>query len=166
MTGSLPLSETAPDVVVLCARFDLPAPPVYVDYADFGYEQSFCHVSAKHREMTNNGKRVHGWAIWQFAGLAIAEFHSVWKNPDGNLVDVTPPKFNSSRVLFSPDERLKIEESGEDILFYTDIASNGNPPYFFKEDRVDYDSWPLPKSYPDLVRYCNKLAFQISDILT
>lgn len=51
------------------------------------------------------GEVVHGWRIYIMPGLFLeAEFHAVWKAPDGRLVDVSlPPEEGTSRIVFFPD---------------------------------------------------------------
>jgi hypothetical protein len=53
-----------------------------------------------------------GWAIWERSGVFIeAEFHAVWKKPDGTFLDLNPRsiKFKIDSILFIPDETLKYE---------------------------------------------------------
>ena len=51
------------------------------------------------------GSKLMGWAIWEWPGVFIeAEFHCVWKAPDGKLFDPTPQRFQTeNRNLFLPD---------------------------------------------------------------
>lgn len=56
------------------------------------------HVAA------HGGKQLIGWAIWETPGVFIeAEFHAVWQNPDGALLDLTPRPVPLSNILFLPD---------------------------------------------------------------
>lgn len=50
------------------------------------------------------GSEVLGWALWEWPGLMIeAEFHAVWRHPDGRLVDVSPRLDEDTTILFLPD---------------------------------------------------------------
>src|SRR5690554_5478469 len=58
------------------------------------------------------GSQQLGWAIWERPGVFIeAEFHAVWKKPDGTFLDLNPRpiQFKIDSILFVPDERLKYE---------------------------------------------------------
>lgn len=58
------------------------------------------------------GEMVLGWQIWEWYGFMLeAEFHAVWKSPDGLLKDVTPKPMSFVRVLFLPDQSLKYDGS-------------------------------------------------------
>lgn len=65
-----------------------------------------CHVNVwAHWKRNPGGGAVAGWVIWQAkaANFVEAEFHSVWCDPKGNLIDVTPRKDGERYVLFVPD---------------------------------------------------------------
>jgi hypothetical protein len=52
------------------------------------------------------GSVVYGWQIWEtLPGVMMeAEFHAVWKDPNGIMYDVTPHMFDSIKhILFLPD---------------------------------------------------------------
>lgn len=52
----------------------------------------------------HGGEAVTGWALWEFPTLFVeAEFHCVWRMPDGRLVDMAPKQSPTQRVLFLPD---------------------------------------------------------------
>jgi len=54
--------------------------------------------------MMNGGQQVNGWAIWQWANVLVeAEAHSVWRSPEGELIDITPHVNGESQVLFLHD---------------------------------------------------------------
>src|SRR5260221_7205353 len=57
----------------------------------------------------NGGRRVLGWALWEWPGVLIeGEFHAVWERPDGRLVDATPNSIKIQRILFLPDPKAEI----------------------------------------------------------
>lgn len=50
------------------------------------------------------GERVLGWRIWENPGFWLeAEFHAVWRRPDGSLVDLTPVEAHFERMVFVED---------------------------------------------------------------
>ncbi len=136
----------------------LTATPEFIPYEPFGYEENYCHISTKHRVLTAGGKRVHGWALWEFQDLIIGEFHSIWERPDGTLIDVTPPKFGANRVLFVRDPACAIEEANGAYLLHTDRTSWPELPFVFQGAPSEYSHWLLAPDHADLVRYCQVLG--------
>jgi len=52
----------------------------------------------------HGGEIVYGWRIWEWPGVMLeAEFHAVWRDPDGVLHDLTPTPQGERRSLFVPD---------------------------------------------------------------
>ena len=164
--GKVPTSETDDDVEELVSIAGLTDAPEYVTYQDFGYESDWCHVSAKHRALVDGGKRVHGWIIWQFEELALAEFHSVWEDSEGNLVDVTPPTYGQDRVLFVRDRGTRIEEHDGIYRLPTNWSSIQDMPHFLHGEPTSDTFWPLDPATHSLVNYCKKLDIPVEEILT
>jgi hypothetical protein len=55
-------------------------------------------------------RAVIGWSIWELPGVFIeAEFHSIWRSPDGAFIDITPRKSQTERVLFLIDPHRTYE---------------------------------------------------------
>jgi hypothetical protein len=52
----------------------------------------------------HRGDQVIGWTIWEWPRVLIeAEFHCVWRQSDGTLLDITPKPVQVPRILFLPD---------------------------------------------------------------
>jgi hypothetical protein len=166
---ALPGSTTHPDVLEFLNLWGL-RDPVYLDYEDVGegYAPNFCHVSAKHVASKRGGRRIHGWALWRFTqggvDVIVADFHSVWENPDGKIVDVTPPKAGD-RVLFVPDPSLAIGRTNNIQKLYTnrtnvpDERTNGQRGLrLWGGNPTDDEFFDVPDDRPDLVGYCEKLG--------
>jgi len=52
------------------------------------------------------GEQKFGWSIWHWPKVFIeAEFHCIWKRPDGLLIDITPKLLPFDRILFLPDPK-------------------------------------------------------------
>ena len=50
------------------------------------------------------GERILGWTIWEWPNVLIeAEFHAIWKSPEGTLLDITPKADGESEILFVSD---------------------------------------------------------------
>ena len=46
-----------------------------------------------------------GRIIWEYPGIYLtAEFHTVWVDPGGNLVDITPKPDREMRIVFAGDQ--------------------------------------------------------------
>lgn len=63
----------------------------------------------------HGGKQLTGWAIWEGTHIIEAEFHAVWRNPEGRIVDLTPrpPELALANILFLED--LGREYTGRQI---------------------------------------------------
>ncbi|MBJ8452933.1 hypothetical protein I6M90_13900 [Acinetobacter bereziniae] len=56
----------------------------------------------------NGGERVLGWTLWELPGLFIeAEFHAVWKSPEGELIDLNPRPLKTENILFLQDDSIE-----------------------------------------------------------
>lgn len=52
----------------------------------------------------NGGGVEYGWAVWHLRGAYFeAEHHGVWRDLNGQLIDVSPQVNDYSRILFLPD---------------------------------------------------------------
>jgi hypothetical protein len=50
------------------------------------------------------GAFVLGWAIWEIPGVMIeAELHAVWRQPSGQLLDISPREVPFREITFLPD---------------------------------------------------------------
>lgn len=64
----------------------------------------FCNLTVAEKIKKEGGKPVHGWTIWEWAGVFwTAEFHMVWENPNGEMIDVTPKPDGETSILFLRD---------------------------------------------------------------
>jgi len=63
-----------------------------------------CFAVVERQVRQCGGSICYGWQIWEWPGVMIeAEFHAVWKDPDGNLHDVTPKRISVQQILFLSD---------------------------------------------------------------
>lgn len=53
----------------------------------------------------HGGKQLTGWAIWEGAHIIEAEFHAVWQDTEGRIVDLSPrpPQMTLASILFLED---------------------------------------------------------------
>jgi hypothetical protein len=63
-----------------------------------------CFVNIERHLATNGGSMCVGWQIWEWPRVLVeAEFHAVWKDKTGTLIDITPKQDREERILFLPD---------------------------------------------------------------
>ena len=56
---------------------------------------------------TNEGKVLTGWAVWLHPMCMIeAEFHVIYQDKNGVLIDITPHKGNPDKILFLEDNTI------------------------------------------------------------
>lgn len=100
-----------PYVLSFC-RSVVPNPnPVYVEVRPTaGAQERDCFSVVAEQIRTNGGEEQIGWIIWEWPKVFLeAEFHSVWRQPDGELLDITPHAVQTTKVLFLPDPRRRYE---------------------------------------------------------
>ena len=69
-----------------------------------GKPQLECFPTVAEHVAEHGGESVVGWAVWEVSGVFVeAEFHCVWKAPDGTLHDLTPRPIPLESILFLPD---------------------------------------------------------------
>lgn len=69
-----------------------------------------CHRNVFTQVESQGGEVVHGWCVWEHpCRLIEAIFHTVWRSPAGNLIDITPHRDGEQRILFIPDPTRKYE---------------------------------------------------------
>ncbi|MDO8728541.1 MAG: hypothetical protein Q7K26_01470 [bacterium] len=74
-------------------------------------EGAMCHFNAWLKWEKDEGSVQAGWILGQDKNAQFCEaiFHSVWKSPNGDLIDVTPRQDQEKRILFVPDHIRHIE---------------------------------------------------------
>lgn len=104
-------AEISPKLKALIDELVPGGSPTYV--AIKPTEQSALHQcvpTVEHQVMTFGGRALLGWSLWELPSLYIeAEFHCIWEDPSGSLVDVTPRQPEKQQVLFLQDPNLRYE---------------------------------------------------------
>jgi len=60
--------------------------------------------AVERRVIAQGGSASFGWELWEWPRLFIqADFHSLWRQPDGTLQDITPRPLGVRTILFLPD---------------------------------------------------------------
>lgn len=76
----------------------------------FNAEIDNCHVNNMIKQKLCGGDIVFGWIIWEDKEVNFVEacFHSLWKDNQGNLFDITPRKDGEQIILFVQDNTRTI----------------------------------------------------------
>lgn len=85
--------------------------PVYVDVRPIpGAPSKECFTIVEEHIQTHGGTSVIGWSLWEMPTLFVeAEFHAVWRSPDGGLLDIAPKPEPTQRTLFLIDPTREYE---------------------------------------------------------
>ena len=163
--GKVPFNDH-PAVLCFLKKWGLTENPTRLHYADHGYDAAQCHVSAKHKALSDGGRRVHGWALWMFDDFLLADHHSVWEDSDGNLIDVTPPSSGGIEILFVRDDTAIIEHVDGAIQLFTQRTADDSIHWFWQGHSSEYANWQCSPDKADLVAYTEKLNMPVLRILT
>ncbi|MBB3871660.1 hypothetical protein [Brevundimonas mediterranea] len=64
----------------------------------------WCNDGVRLKVAAEGGEPVYGWVIWEWApALLTAEFHCVWRSPEGALIDITPKPRREETIVFVDD---------------------------------------------------------------
>lgn len=102
-------------------------------------ELNDCFGNVDKKIEKDGGKRHYGWVIWKSKILYEAEFHAVWENERGALIDVSPHEFDYKRIMF---------------------VSKNNYPYngqYVDNIRINYTKNPLVDDFIRLSEVINKM---------
>lgn len=106
--------EIDANVEVMVNKLATNIAPIYLTIKPESYAQiNECVPAVQQKICNDGGEIVYGWALWLHPMFKIieAEFHSVWRSPDNELIDVTPKpsELSIGRILFLPDPNLRYE---------------------------------------------------------
>jgi hypothetical protein len=63
-----------------------------------------CFENVRLQVAAHGGGIRYGWMLWEWPAILLeAEFHAVWANPQGSLLDVTPKVDGEKQILFLPN---------------------------------------------------------------
>ena len=121
-------------------------PPVYVPIRPRADSiENDCFENVRRQMAEAGGDIVHGWRIYDCPGIFLeAEFHAVWKAPDGRLVDVSlPPEEGTERIVFFPDPTRTFEGEPVPSRRWPLVQMRGLREYF---KAIDEHQLPLRES--------------------
>ena len=131
-----------PYVVSFCRSFVADPQPVYVAVQPVrGAATNDCFKTVPQHVAVVGGEQIIGWAIWEWPRVLIeAEFHCVWRQSNGTLLDISPKVVPIPRILFVSD-----------------------PTRSYKGRQVDNIRRPLDRD-PAIKRFC-ELSTRLHDAL-
>ncbi|RCS47656.1 hypothetical protein DTL42_14135 [Bremerella cremea] len=93
------------DIRAFCQSLVAGSTALFVDFVQVdGAVPDECFDNVDLLVTNQGGRPLLGWTIWEWEGALLeAEFHAVWEDDDGNLVDPTPKADGEQRILFLPD---------------------------------------------------------------
>lgn len=121
---------------------------VEVDYYGFpNSEFSECFSNVEQAVKEFGGSIQYGWNIWQNYIYLDAEFHAVWRMPDGALKDVTPQMDGEKAITFVPADNRNYRGfsiknrrypciDSDDVKELLDIYNSVTRPAFEIEDHI------------------------------
>lgn len=91
-----------------------------------------CFPLVEHYVHENGGRSETGWAIWELPGVFIeAEFHAVWKSPDGEYLDIVPRARQFEQILFLPDSTRRYQGKQVDNIRKALVRDNDVKRFLF-----------------------------------
>src|SRR5205085_4684270 len=63
-----------------------------------------CYKDVERQVVEFGGEIAYGWEVWEWPRIIIeAEFHAVWRSPEGDLTDVTSKADGEQAIVFISD---------------------------------------------------------------
>jgi hypothetical protein len=102
-------TRITPEILKLCGELVPGSRPQFLAVTPVeGVEVKDCFPAVARQVRDHGGSICHGWQIWEWPGVMLeAEFHAVWRTPNGQLRDITPKPEPIPRILFLPDPSRK-----------------------------------------------------------
>ncbi len=90
----------------LLSKLGIESKPMIVDIVpESDAENGNCFVNALRKVEDEGGEVIYGWQFCEYPYMIEAEFHAIWKAPNGKIVDITPSLDpNVKQILFAIDE--------------------------------------------------------------
>lgn len=84
----------------------------------------FCYDNVAEYVRRNGGSIQYCYLLWESKKHIVAEHHSIWRSPEGELIDITPQDTNT----------LALDWDGKVSVVLTDVEYNGHkaPPIYIQ----------------------------------
>jgi hypothetical protein len=85
--------------------------PVFVPVVDDQHGlYGWCSDGVAEKVKADGGIPLFGWTIWDWPGVMLtAEYHCVWRDANGEVLDITPKPKGESRILFVPEPHVPVD---------------------------------------------------------
>ena len=105
MIGVTTPREVSKEILVLCRELVSKSQPRFLEVRPTSNtDPGDCFPAVARHAEAHGGSVCYGWLIWEWPGVFVeAEFHAVWRDPEGKLHDITHAPEGISRILFLPD---------------------------------------------------------------
>ena len=91
------------DISRLISQLESTEQPIFIPCRPAQHAQvNECFPAVEKMVSINQGSMCLGWQIWKTRLLVEAEFHAVWRSPEGELIDITPKPIALQKILFLP----------------------------------------------------------------
>lgn len=101
---------TNENVPVLLAKLKPTGNPVSISVVpEDGTAPNECFDNVAAKILRDGGERIVGWQLWQHPFMLEAEYHAVWRSPEGSIVDITPKNIRTDHILFVEDRNRPYE---------------------------------------------------------
>lgn len=103
------VKETSPSAITEVIRqfastFAANAPSVIPVEQDQHGLYGWCSDGVHEKVKADGGEPVFGWTIWEWPNVLLtAEFHCVWRDASGRLIDITPKPKGEQTIVFVSD---------------------------------------------------------------
>jgi hypothetical protein len=130
-------AEIRGDIIRFCNELSPGASPEFVGFdGSVAGVQDNCFSNVSRLVEALGGEALLGWTIWEWPGILLeAEFHAVWEDSNGRLIDPTPKADGETRVLFLSDPNA-VDDGGitpsrhfplvdwQEVAEYIDVCRN------------------------------------------
>jgi hypothetical protein len=98
-TSPVEITPTIEDFARKLGGTPVIVPVVHDQYGLHGW----CSDGVIEKVRHEGGAVVFGWTIWEWPGVILnGEFHAVWANQNGTLLDITPKPQGEQQIIFVP----------------------------------------------------------------
>lgn len=118
MLGTTTPVNISDAIIKFCAKIDPTQTPVFITPKPNSKAiLSECFSNVREHVRVLGGSMQLGWIIWETPDIMLeANFHAVWRSPDGQFVDVTPQIDGETKILFLPDSAAMIQKETGDVV--------------------------------------------------
>lgn len=97
-----------PYVKLFCKKISQHKPLIVPVRALPGKPVNECFAIVPEHIAVTGGEEYIGWAIWEWPKVLIeAEFHCIYRDNDGKLIDISPKEMEFDHILFLPHPEKK-----------------------------------------------------------